>query len=91
MNRAQVIHNLVRDIYRIAGLKAEFAADPAAVLARYPLTDTERQALLAGSFETLHQVGMHPLVQMVYSMARHPELSAQLSVRDYLADMEGAS
>lgn len=88
---SQIIHNLVRDIYRIPGLKAAFAADPAAVLARYPLTENERQALLVGSFESLRQVGMHPLVQMVYSMARHPELSTQLSVREYLADLEGAS
>ena len=80
-----VMHNFVRDLYRVPGLKAEFQADAEAVLQRYDLTAAQRAALLEGSFAALGQVAMHPLVQMVYSIARHPQIGEQIQARDYIA------
>jgi hypothetical protein len=85
--RAQV-HDFVRDLYRDCALRSAFTADPARVIGERDFTTEERAALLDASFEALGRIGMHPLLQMVYSLARFPEIKAQISVRDYLDDLQ---
>lgn len=85
--RAQV-HDFVRDLYRDTTLRAAFAADPAGVINSRNFTNKERDALLEASFPALGSIGMHPLLQMVYSLARHPEIKTQISVRDYLSELQ---
>ena len=74
MNPGNLVNRIATDLYRVPGLKMEFQKDPARVLARYPLTDAQRAGLNEGSFPALAAAGMHPLVQMIYSVARHPEV-----------------
>lgn len=87
MNPANMVNRIASDLYRVPGLKAEFQKDPAGVLARYPLTAKQRAGLIEGSFPALAAAGMHPLVQMIYSVARHPEVNAQISAQSYIDDL----
>lgn len=82
------IHALVHRLAQDKALRSRFEADPAAVLAAEPLTDEERRLLHDGSFPALGELGMHPLAQMVYSLARAPAVAEQISFRDYLADLD---
>lgn len=52
---------LVRDLERQEGLVAETLARPSAVLARYPLTEDERAAVLDLDAERLVTLGLNPL------------------------------
>jgi hypothetical protein len=88
MSARPIVHALVRDLYHVPGLRARFGTDPEGVLAGYALTDVERVALLDGSFPALHALGMHPLAQMVYGLARHPGMAELISAADYLADLD---
>lgn len=89
MSPDHLINRIASDLYRIPGLKAAFQDDPGSVLALYPLTEAQRADLLEGSFASLAASGMHPLVQMIYSVARHPEVNAQINVRGYIDDLTG--
>ncbi|HMO75276.1 MAG TPA: hypothetical protein PKD99_05475 [Sphingopyxis sp.] len=91
MSQLQQVHDLVHRIWQQPALRARFAQDPAAVLAQEPLTDGQRALLLKGDFEALGELGMHPLAQMVYSLARTPEMAGMISFTDYLADLEEAA
>jgi 2'-aminobiphenyl-2,3-diol 1,2-dioxygenase small subunit len=84
MKSLHLVNNLVRDLYRDSVLMAEFQRDPAQVLDRYPFTEAQREGLLDGSFPALSAVGMHPLVQIVYSMAIDPSVSQQITAHEYL-------
>jgi hypothetical protein len=88
MTARPIVHQLVRDLYHVAGLRVRFAQSPEAVLADYALTDAERAALLDGGFPALHQLGMHPLAQMVYGLARNPGMAEMISAADYLTDLD---
>lgn len=80
-------HDFVRDLWRDPALRNEFATAPEAVLGRYPFSAEERAQLLDASFDALGRLGMHPLAQMVYVIARFPALTEQISFRDYLDDL----
>lgn len=87
MNPDHLVNRIAADLYRIPGLKAEFQSDPASVLSRYPLTEAQRDGLIEGSFPALAAAGMHPLLQMIYSVARHPEVNAQISAQSYIDEL----
>lgn len=89
MNSAHLVNRIASDLYRVPGLRSEFRQDPASVLARYPLSESQRAALIEGSFASLAAAGMHPLVQMIYSVARHPEVDSQISVQGYFDELVG--
>jgi hypothetical protein len=88
MSARPLVHALVRDLFHVPGLRARFAETPSQVLDGYDLTQAERDALLDGSFPALHALGMHPLAQMVYGLARNPGMAEMISARDYLADLD---
>lgn len=77
-------HDMAHLLWHDPDLRARFIQDPQAVLDDWGLSGTERDLLLDGSFAALTQLGMHPLVQMTYSLARNPQVAEQISVRDYL-------
>jgi hypothetical protein len=81
------IHGFVHRLQQDRDLRARFEADPAAVLNDEPLQPEERALLDAGDFGALGQLGMHPLAQMVYGLARNPAMIEQISFRDYLGDL----
>ena len=81
------IHAFVHRLQHDRDLRARFEADPASVLGDQPFSDDERAMLDAGDFGALGALGMHPLAQMVYGLARHPAMIEQISFRDYLGDL----
>jgi hypothetical protein len=87
MSARLLVHELVRDLYRDKSLLEKFQSDPAAVLKKRSFSEDEYQALFDGSFPALHRLGMHPLAQMVYSLARHPAVADRLSVRGYIESL----
>jgi len=81
-------HDFAHRLWQEPDLRAEFARDPAAVLAASALSEEEKRLLLDGSFPALAELGMHPLVQMPYSLARNPQVADQISFRDYLDHLD---
>ncbi|MEM7570897.1 MAG: hypothetical protein AAF337_13980 [Pseudomonadota bacterium] len=81
------VHALVRDLYRQPDLFKRFQQTPEDVLRDYDITADERAQLLDGSPGALHALGMHPLVQMVYGVAKNPAMKTQLAVTAYLHDI----
>jgi 2,3-dihydroxyphenylpropionate 1,2-dioxygenase len=56
----RLLHRIITD----TELCTEFVRDPAAVAASAELTDEQRDALLADGFDTLTEVGAHPLLAL---------------------------
>ena len=57
---ALAVHDLIQDLKWSAELRAEFAANEAAVLDRYPLRADERRAIETRNFLALYDIGLHP-------------------------------
>lgn len=53
-------NDLVQDLKWDLDLLERFEADERAVLEAYPITDAERDAILARDFRTLFTMGLHP-------------------------------
>ena len=51
------VNYLCREVLRDHAFRAAMKADPAAAMAKYDLTDEERQALLAGDVAKLYRLG----------------------------------
>jgi hypothetical protein len=68
---------LVRDLERVAGAADELRADAPAFLARYALTDRERDAVLDLDARALVDLGLNPLPMrnlLTLSGVRNPEI-----------------
>jgi Aromatic-ring-opening dioxygenase LigAB, LigA subunit len=53
------VNHLCREVLRDHAFRAAMKQDPAAAIARYDLTDEEREALLAGDVATLYRLGVN--------------------------------
>jgi len=53
------VHSLCWRIRKDEALREELRGDPRRVLARFRLSDAEREALLAGDVATLERLGAH--------------------------------
>jgi serine/threonine protein kinase HipA of HipAB toxin-antitoxin module len=63
-------------------------SDPASYLARFPLSDTERDALAGQDYRALLQAGAHPF--LMYKMALRINGGFSLPfVMDYVGQLEG--
>lgn len=87
-----VCHDLIQDLKWDAALRAEFDADPAAVLDRYPLAPEERAAIDAADFRALYDLGLHPYLggqfaRLMYGNAAGPE--ATRAVNRLIASLTG--
>jgi hypothetical protein len=87
-----VCHDLIQDLKWDAELRAEFEADQASVLDRYPLVPDERAAVDAGDFRALYDMGLHPYLggqfaRLMYGNAAGPE--ATKAVNRLVASLTG--
>lgn len=70
-NPALAGHDLVQDLKWDPDLRAQFEADEASVLDRYPLRPAEREAIEHRDFRALYDLGFHPylggqLARLIY-------------------------
>lgn len=87
-----VAHELIQDLKWDAELRADFEADQASVLSRYPLAPDERTAIEAGDFRALYDMGLHPylggqLARLMYGNAAGPD--ATKAVNRLVASLTG--
>ena len=66
------VHKLIQDLMRDSTAAAAFAENPEPTFEAYGLTEAERQLLRDGSPPALHELGMHPNLQMKYARLRKP-------------------
>lgn len=64
------VHQMIQDLMKDPEGAAAFSRDPEPVFARYGLTDDEKALLRDGSLPALHQLGVHPNLQMKYARLR---------------------
>jgi 2'-aminobiphenyl-2,3-diol 1,2-dioxygenase small subunit len=62
---------------------ARLNADLEGTFQRFGLSEAERHACLEGSVEAMQSVGVHPILQMHWMMARQPEITQQMSILEY--------
>jgi hypothetical protein len=63
------VHKLLKRIQRDASFRDELAANPAAALAEFPLTEQERKSLMSGEVGALNRMGVHGY--LLNTLARH--------------------
>jgi 2'-aminobiphenyl-2,3-diol 1,2-dioxygenase small subunit len=81
-------NRMIEEICRRPESIARLNADPEKIFAEFRLTEEEKDALRAGDTAAMGRVGIHPILQMHYVMARKPELTQMMSIVHYpgLAD-----
>ena len=79
------INRLIQNTCRTPAGIARVNESLDAVLEEYRLTPQERQALRDGTLEAMGKVGVHPILQIHWLLARTPEMRRQMSIRDYKA------
>ncbi len=57
--------------------------DLEAAFAEFGLAEEERKALRDGGPEAMGRIGVHPILQMHWRMARAPELTQRMSILQY--------
>lgn len=72
MTAAYRVHRLIQDLLRNPAAAAEFAKDQEPAYESYGLSDGEKALLRDGSLPALHQLGMHPNLQMKFMRLRAP-------------------
>ena len=76
-------NRMIEDMCRRPETIERLNADPEKVFEEYRLSEEEKQALRAGDPASLGRVGIHPLLQMHYGMARRPEMAHSMSIAEY--------
>lgn len=66
------VHKLIQDLMKDQAAAAEFAADPEPAFAAYGLSEEEKRQLREATPAALHDLGVHPNLQMKYSRLRKP-------------------
>jgi hypothetical protein len=64
------VHKLIQDLMRDPGRAAAFAEDPEPTFEAFGLAAPEKALLRDGSPAALHQLGVHPNLQMKYARLR---------------------
>lgn len=64
------VHKMIQDLMRDPAAAAAFSADPEPTYEAYGLTEAEKALLRDGSLPALHQLGVHPNLQMKYARLR---------------------
>jgi 2'-aminobiphenyl-2,3-diol 1,2-dioxygenase small subunit len=82
------VHRLIQGLFKVPGLLERLGTDQRAVFDEYGLAENERKALADGSPEALAGLGVHPILQMHYMLARDPAMAGQITIRAY-ADQLG--
>lgn len=66
------VHKLIQDLMKDPAAAAKFAADHEPTFEAYELTEAEKALLRDGSLSALHQLGVHPNLQMKFARLRLP-------------------
>jgi len=79
-----VTHDLIQDLKWDPQLRARWQQERSAVLDGYPLTTEEREAIDAGDFRRLYDLGLHPylggqLARLMFGNAAGPEATASVN------------
>jgi hypothetical protein len=64
------VHQMIQDLMRDPAGAAAFSQDPEPFFDKYGLTDAEKALLRDGSLPALHELGVHPNMQMKYARLR---------------------
>lgn len=82
------VNRLVQGTCRRLETIARLNEDPERVFEEFGLDEAERAAFRDGSLEAMGRVGVHPLLQMHWLMARNPEIMQAMSILDYAGLVE---
>ncbi|MGH7818449.1 MAG: subunit of meta cleavage enzyme [Candidatus Binatia bacterium] len=77
------VNRMIQSMCKRAETIARLNADPEAVFDEFGLEEAERQALREGSPAAMGRIGVHPILQMHWAMARRPEITRAMSIVDY--------
>jgi hypothetical protein len=77
------LQKAIRDVNRDPAMRAAFFEAPAAVAARYALSDPERDALERRDYAVLYSMGVHGLLLRPFSILH------SVSEADYLRAIRG--
>lgn len=77
------VQKLIYQIHNQLDLRAQFNADPAAVVAEYKLTAVEKRALLDKDMGVLFRMGVNPWLLLQYANI------SGVSTPDYLRQIRG--
>ena len=64
------VHQMIQDLMRDPAGAAAFSRDAEPFFEKYGLTDQEKALLREGSLAALHELGVHPNLQMKYARLR---------------------
>jgi hypothetical protein len=64
------VHQMIQDLMRDPAGAAAFSSDPEPFFEKYGLTEGEKALLRNGSLQALHELGVHPNLQMKYARLR---------------------
>ncbi|MGH7805562.1 MAG: subunit of meta cleavage enzyme [Candidatus Binatia bacterium] len=77
------VNRLIQQVCHFPDKIAELNAAPERVFDEYGLSEEERAAFREGSLEAMGKVGVHPILQMHWMMARNPEVMRMMSILDH--------
>ena len=88
MPAAYRVHKLLQELI-VPGNTEQFLNDPESVSDRYGLNAEERRALAAGTPQSMGEIGVLPLLQMMLLFARAPEMGKGGAMSGLIAELRG--
>lgn len=88
MAAAYRVHKLLQELVDPTNAE-QMLSDPESLFDRYGLAPEERQALLDGTPESMGELGVHPLLQMMLLFVRSPEMGQEGALSGVMAELRG--
>lgn len=88
MAAAYRVHKLLQELVDPKNAE-QMLSDPESLFDRYGLAPEERQALLDGTPESMGELGVHPLLQMMLLFVRSPEMGQEGALSGVMAELRG--
>ena len=79
----QTVNDFIQRMCRRPETIARLNADPEAVFAEFDLDEADREALRRADPAAMGRLGVHPILQMHYLMARNPGMVRRMSIALY--------
>jgi 2'-aminobiphenyl-2,3-diol 1,2-dioxygenase small subunit len=83
------VNRLIQQMCRRPETIARLGSDLERVFDEFGLDENERRALRDGSPPAMGGIGVHPILQMHWTMARRPEVTETMSVLEYAGLVDG--